>query len=94
MAVCQAPSTRRGPAVVLSPDQVKEISLGKPGFQRRALMMVTEEVAADYLFIGEAIVPPANWARNVRLNMSFLLTGIIPKQTQSLQWLHHKRCGK
>ena len=36
--------------------------MGKPGFQRRALMMVTEEVTADYLFIGEAIVPPANWA--------------------------------
>ena len=25
-------------------------------------MMVAEEVPADYLFIGEAIVPPANWA--------------------------------
>ena len=25
-------------------------------------MMVTEEVPADYLFIGEALVPPANWA--------------------------------
>ena len=60
--MCQAPSTRPGPALVIPPDKVKEVSLGKPGFQRRALMMVTEEVPADYLFIGEAIVPPANWA--------------------------------
>ncbi|MHB8898480.1 MAG: 5-deoxy-glucuronate isomerase [Thermoguttaceae bacterium] len=62
IAVCQAPSTRPGPAMVLPPDRVKEVSLGKPGFQRLAWMMVTEEVPADYLFIGEAIVPPANWA--------------------------------
>lgn len=62
LALCQAPSTRPGPALVIPPDKVKEVSLGKPGFQRRALMMVTEEVPADYLFIGEAIVPPANWA--------------------------------
>lgn len=62
IAVCQAPSTRPGPAAVIPPEKVKEVSLGKPGFQRLAWMMVTEEVAADFLFIGEAIVPPANWA--------------------------------
>jgi len=62
IAVCQAPSTRAGQTLVISPENVKEISLGKPGFQRRALMILTEEVPADYLFIGEAIVPPANWA--------------------------------
>lgn len=62
MAVCQAPSSRPGEPRVISPEMVKEAALGKPGFQRRALMMLTEEVPADYLFIGEAIVPPANWA--------------------------------
>lgn len=62
IAVCQAPSTQPGAMVVIPPEKVKEVSLGKPGFQRRALLMVTEEVPADYLFIGEAIVPPANWA--------------------------------
>lgn len=62
IAVSQAPSTQTGPALLIPPEKVKEVSLGKPGFQRRALMMVTEEVPADYLFIGEAIVPPANWA--------------------------------
>lgn len=62
IAVCQAPSTRPGPAFVIAPEKVKEVSLGKPGWQRQARMMVTEEVPADYLFIGEAIVPPANWA--------------------------------
>jgi len=62
MAVCPAPSTRKGEAFVVGPEKVKEIALGKPGFQRRALMIVTEEVPADWLFIGEAIVGPANWA--------------------------------
>ena len=62
IAVCQAPSTQSGPSLVIPPEEVKEVSLGKPGFQRRALMMLTEEVPADYLFIGEAVVPPANWA--------------------------------
>ncbi|MDD4789631.1 MAG: 5-deoxy-glucuronate isomerase, partial [Pirellulales bacterium] len=61
-ALCQAPSTRPGQAILIPPASVKEMSLGKPGFQRRALMMVTEEVPADLLFIGEAIVPPAHWA--------------------------------
>ena len=62
IAVCQAPSTRSGATYLVAPDQVKEVELGKPGFQRRALMMITETQPADYLFIGEAIVPPANWA--------------------------------
>lgn len=62
IAVCQAPSTRPGAALVIPPDKVKELSLGQPGFQRQARMMVTEELPADYLFLGEAIVPPANWA--------------------------------
>ncbi len=62
IAVCQAPSTKPGPAFIIPPDKVKDVALGKPGFQRRALMMVTEQTPADYLFIGEAIVPPANWA--------------------------------
>ncbi len=62
IAVCQAPSTQPGPSRIIPPESVKELALGKPGFQRRALMILTEEVPADYLFIGEAIVPPANWA--------------------------------
>lgn len=61
IAVCQAPSTRPGQALVIAPDKVKELNLGKPGFQRRALMMVDESVPAELLFIGEAFVPPGNW---------------------------------
>jgi len=62
IALSQAPATKPGPAVVIPPERVKEVSLGKPGFQRKAWLMVTEEVPAEYLFIGEALVPPANWA--------------------------------
>lgn len=62
IALCQAPSARSGTPVVIPPLKVKEVALGKPGFQRKAWMMLTEELPADYLFIGEALVPPANWA--------------------------------
>jgi 5-deoxy-glucuronate isomerase len=62
IAVCLAPSTRTGTPLVIGPDKVKEMNLGKPGWQRRALIMVDENVPADLLFIGEAFVSPGNWA--------------------------------
>jgi len=62
IALCQAPSTRPGTPLVIPPEKVKEVALGKPGFRRSAWLMVTEDVPADYLFIGEALVPSANWA--------------------------------
>ncbi|HPA18461.1 MAG TPA: 5-deoxy-glucuronate isomerase [Verrucomicrobiae bacterium] len=62
VAVCQAPSSLRGEARVIPPDKVKEVTLGKANWTRRALMMVDENVPAELLFIGEAIVPSGNWA--------------------------------
>lgn len=62
IAVCQATSARRGDAYIVPPEKVKEVSLGKTNWTRRALMMVDENVPAEYLFIGEAIVPSGNWA--------------------------------
>ena len=62
IALCQAPSTRIGKPLFIPPEKVKEVSLGKPGFARKAWIMVNEEITADYLFIGEALVPSANWA--------------------------------
>ncbi len=62
IAVCQAPSTARRQPVVISPEKVREVTIGKDNWQRRALLLVDDTVEADYLFIGEAIVPPGNWA--------------------------------
>jgi 5-deoxy-glucuronate isomerase len=62
LAVCQAPSSRQGTPQVVPPDGVKEVVIGRNNWQRRALIMVDENVPADYLFIGEAIVASGNWA--------------------------------
>jgi 5-deoxy-glucuronate isomerase len=62
IAVCQAPSCRGGAPVLITPDRVREASLGKDNWKRTAYMLVDENVPAQYLFIGEAIVPPGNWS--------------------------------
>jgi 5-deoxy-glucuronate isomerase len=62
VAVCQASSERQGPPCAIFPEQVKEVSLGKDNWKRTAYMMVADDVPAHFLFIGEALVPPGNWA--------------------------------
>jgi 5-deoxy-glucuronate isomerase len=62
VAVCQAPSNRTSEAYVIGPEQVKEMSLGRGNWRRTARIMVDENVPADLLFIGEAIVSDGNWA--------------------------------
>lgn len=62
IAVCQAPSNRQGAPRAILPGQVKEITIGKDNWKRVAYMLVDDDVAAHYLFIGEALVPPGNWA--------------------------------
>ncbi len=62
VAVCTAPSDRAGEPRLIRPEDVKEVSIGKDNWQRRAFMMVDDRVPAQYLFIGEAIVPPGNWS--------------------------------
>lgn len=62
VAVCRAGSDRTGSPRVIGPDAVKEVTIGKDNWTRTAYLMVDEGVPAHYLFIGEAIVPPGNWA--------------------------------
>lgn len=62
IAVCQAPSTRQGEPCVILPDQVKEMTLGRDNWHRKARIMVDENVPADLLFIGEAMAFNGNWA--------------------------------
>ena len=62
VAVCRADSDRTGEPLVIQPDAVKEVTIGKDNWTRTAYLMVDDDVPAHYLFIGEAIVPPGNWA--------------------------------
>ncbi len=62
LAVCQATSDRHGKPQLIPPDAVKEVSIGKDNWQRKAYLLLDESVPAQYLFIGEAIVPPGNWS--------------------------------
>lgn len=62
VALCQAPSDRHGAPCLIAPDRVKEVTIGRDNFTRTAYMIVDDSVPAHYLFIGEALVPPGNWA--------------------------------
>ena len=62
VAVCRAASDRTGAPHFIGLQDVKEITIGKGNWKRTAYMIVDDDVPAHYLFIGEAIVPPGNWA--------------------------------
>ena len=62
VALCSAPSDREGPAVLVPPEQVKEVTIGKDNWTRTAHLIIGDDVPAHYLFIGEAFVPSGNWA--------------------------------
>lgn len=62
VAVCQADSERKGEPLVVGPDAVKEVTIGRDNWTRKAHILVGDDVPAHYLFIGEAFVPPGNWA--------------------------------
>jgi 5-deoxy-glucuronate isomerase len=62
IAICTAPSDRAGKVCLVRPEDVKQVTIGKDNWQRRAYMIVDDRVPAQYLFIGEAIVPPGNWS--------------------------------
>lgn len=47
---------------LITPDQVKEVHIGKDNFQRDAYLMLTDEYPSSHLFIGEAFVPSGNHA--------------------------------
>ena len=62
VALCKAESDREGTPLLISPEDVKEVTIGKDNWTRTAYIMVGDDVPAHYLFIGEAIVPSGNWA--------------------------------
>ncbi|OGV67725.1 MAG: 5-deoxy-glucuronate isomerase [Lentisphaerae bacterium RIFOXYB12_FULL_65_16] len=62
LAVCRAAATTDCPPRLITPAEVKAVSIGEGCYQRDALMMLDDRFAASRLFIGEAIVPGGNWA--------------------------------
>lgn len=62
VAVCQAASDRSGMPQVIRPEDVKEVTIGRDNWTRTAYLVVGDDVPAHFLFIGEALVPPGNWA--------------------------------
>jgi 5-deoxy-glucuronate isomerase len=57
-----SPSNLKTTAYVITPEQVKEVSIGKDTFTRDAYLMLTDEFPAEHLFIGEAFVPSGHHA--------------------------------
>ena len=43
-------------AYIITPEQVKEVNIGKDSYERDAYLMLTDEFASKHLFIGEAFV--------------------------------------
>ena len=62
VAVCRAASDRNGTPQFIAPDAVKDVTIGRDNWTRTAYLIVGDDVPAHCLFIGEAIVPPGNWA--------------------------------
>lgn len=62
IAWAASPSTLKTPAYVITPEQVKEVHIGKDSYQRDAYLMLTDAFPAAHLFIGEAFVPPGGHA--------------------------------
>ena len=46
----------------IKPAAVKSVSIGSGNFTREALMIIDESFQCGHFIIGEAIVPPGNWA--------------------------------
>jgi 5-deoxy-glucuronate isomerase len=61
VAVAESPSTQKGRPVLIGPEQVRTLALGRDNFTRQALIMIDDKFPSDHFFIGEAIVPPGNW---------------------------------
>ncbi len=57
-----SPSELKIEPYMISPEQVKDVHLGKENYQRDAYLILTEEFQSSHLFIGEAFVPSGNHA--------------------------------
>jgi len=62
IAWTESPSSLKTKAAHIAPGAVSQVTIGKRNAQRDAFIMIDDKFSAEHLFIGEAIVPPGNWA--------------------------------
>ncbi len=61
IAIAESPSNRKGRPVLITPEKVRSVSLGRGNFSRQAVIILDEKIASEHFFLGEAIVPAGNW---------------------------------
>ena len=62
IAWAASPSSLKTDAYVITPEQVKEVHIGKDSYQRDACLVLTDAFPSAHLFIGEAFVPSGGHA--------------------------------
>lgn len=61
IAIAQSPHDQPGKPVVVTPQMVKSLSLGKDNHQRDAIIMIGDDFPTRHFYVGEAWVPSGNW---------------------------------
>jgi len=62
IAWIQSPSELGSKPAHITPDMVRQFSIGRDNFTRTAFMIIDDRFDCQHFFIGEALVPPGNWA--------------------------------
>lgn len=62
IAWTESPSQLAAKPRHIEPGQVKSVAIGKSNYTREARMIIYEDFECGHFIIGEAIVPPGNWA--------------------------------
>ena len=62
IAWMQSPSKLASKPAHITPDMVKQSSIGRDNFTRTAFMIIDDSFDCQHFFIGEALVPSGNWA--------------------------------
>ena len=62
VAVSKCPSFNDHKPVLITPDDVVEKDMGKPGWQRHAMFVLDERVEADQIYIGECWIEGGQWS--------------------------------
>ena len=62
IAVCLAPAAKDNKPFVVTPDDVKVITLGKKPWERETSFIFDMNMPTEHFCIGEAYITPGNWA--------------------------------
>lgn len=62
IAVCKAPSKKKGRPVLINPEMVRHKSVGRDNWRRDVYDIVDSSIPAEHLVVGETVNPPGNWS--------------------------------